>query len=445
MTLLAVSINHKTASMDVLARVAMSRDDSADLARELGECPHVGETLVVSTCNRTEVYVDTTRFHAGLETIVGPLAERAGVARADLPALCSVFYDDAAVEHCFSLVSGLDSLVVGERQVLGQVRDALSQAQQDSTSGPAINELFQSALRVGKRVQSETTIGSAGRSVLTAAVEQLEQRGIAVEGAQCLVVGAGAIAGLAARSLAARAAHVDCANRTFAKAERLANEVGGKAVPLDQLVDVVGDYDIVVTCTGASGGLLSAEVLGDGPVPGAVLDLAMPPDVAADVVDKGVELVNLASLKESNGVDLEDVAAAQQLVDSEVAAFLARRRAAAVTPTVVALRGMAQEVVAAELARVERRLVGLDEQALAEVGNALNRVAEKLIHSPTVRVREFASQEAEVDYAAALRKLFALDPQRVATADPGECEVLRLGAVAPADARAAKSPQTEEM
>lgn len=424
MTLLAVSINHRTASMEVLAKASMGREASAELARGLMQAQHVGEALVLSTCNRTEVYIETTRFHAGLESLVEPLAKRVGVERADLPNLCSVYYDEAAVQHCFSLVSGLDSLVVGENQILGQVRDALSQSQTLRTSGPSINELFQNALRVGKRVQSETSIGSAGRSVLSAAVEQLERRGISIEGATCLVVGAGQMAGLAARSLAARAERVDCANRTFAKAERLAAEVGGSAVPLDQLPVLAGQYDIVVTCTGAAGGLLSAKKLGERPAPRAILDLAMPPDVDPDVVTRDVHLINLASLAEEEDDDFAEQAIAQALVDGEVSAFLARQRAAAVTPTVVALRTMAQQVVADELARIDRRLPEADDATRAEVQKALHRVAEKLIHSPTVRVREFASEESPVDYAAALRSLFALDPHKVASADPAECPVL---------------------
>ncbi len=424
MTLLAVSINHRTAGIDVLARASMDREGSTLLARQLVDQPHVGEALVLSTCNRTEVYVETTRFHAGLEALVEPLATRVGVARSELPDLCSVFFDEAAIAHCFSLVAGLDSLVVGENQILGQVREALSQAQAQQTSGPAINHLFQNALRVGKRVQSETSIGSAGRSVLSAAVEQIAKRGISVEGSQCLVVGAGQMAGLAARSLAQRAARVDCANRTFAKAERLAAEVGGSAVSLDQLPVVAGQYDIVVTCTGAAGGLLSAERLGDRPAPRAILDLALPPDVNPDVVTRDVELINLAALAEAGDDDLGDQAVARSLVDVEVSIFLAKQRAEAVTPTVVALRKMAQQVVADELARIDRRLPAADDQTRAEVAHALHRVAEKLIHQPTVRVREFAAEDSPVDYTAALRSLFSLDPMRVASADPAQCPVL---------------------
>ncbi|MEL4358555.1 MULTISPECIES: glutamyl-tRNA reductase [unclassified Luteococcus] len=434
MTLLAISINHRTAGLDLLARTSMDNETSRALARSLAQAAHVSEALVLSTCNRTEVYLDTDRFHAGLEAVAQPLARRAGVERAALPEVCRVYYDEAAVKHCFGLVAGLDSLVVGENQILGQVREALSNAQDDHTSGPAINQLFQTALRVGKRVQSETSIGAAGRSVLSAALEQLDGE-LDAANSSVLVIGAGAMAGLAARTLAGQGATVDCANRTLAKAERLATEVGGVAIPMSQLGEAVAAHDIVVTCTGASGSLISAQSLADGPAPRIVIDLAMPPDVDENVAQKGVRLVNLASLKAaSEGSDELDVEAARRLVSSEVTAFLARQRAQAVTPTVVALRQMATGVVDQEMARLERRVRGLDEHAAAEIHNALNRVAEKLIHSPTVRVREFAGGNAPVDYAAALRALFSLEGHTVALSDPDDC---------PPEARRAVTEQAE--
>ena len=422
MTLLGVSINHRTADLGLLARASMDSETSRQLASGLVSHPHVGEALVLSTCNRTEVYVDTDRFHAGLEAIALPLAERAGVERSELPDICHVFYDEAAVQHCFGLVSGLDSLVIGETQILGQVRESLSVAQQDHTSGPAINQLFQTALRVGKRVQSETAIGAAGRSVLSAALDQLAQTDLEIAGSRVLVVGAGAMAGLAARTLASQGAHVDCANRTLSKAERLAREVGGVAIGMPDLAAAVADHDVVITCTGASGRLITAETLGQGSVPKAILDVAMPPDVDEDVTTRGVTLINIASLKAVGAQNDIDDDAAKALVGTEVSAYLARQRAQTVTPTVVALRQMARGVVDAEMRRLTRRLPALDEASEREIHNALNRVAEKLIHQPTVRVREFAEEPGcAVDYAAALRSLFSLEPHAVQMADEADC------------------------
>ncbi|GAA1392240.1 glutamyl-tRNA reductase [Luteococcus peritonei] len=423
MTLLAVSINHRTAGLDLLARASMDTEGSRRLARELVDHPHVQEALVLSTCNRTEVYLEADRFHGGLEAVAAQLSEQIGVERSALSELCAVVHDEAAVRHCFSLVAGLDSLVVGENQILGQVRDALSSAQDIHSSGPGLNALFQTALRVGKRVQSETSIGAAGRSTLSAAVAQLDEAGIDFSGTRVLVVGAGAMAGLAARLLASRGAVVDCANRTLAKAELLATEVGGQAIEMSELQAAVASHHVVITCTGAAGSLVSAESLGGGPAPRAIVDLAMPPDVDQDVVQRGVMLVNLASLQGQDDADEHDVEAARRLVSSEVQAYLARQRAQAVTPTVVALRQMAAGVVDTEMARLERR-TDLDEATAREVRNALKRVSEKLIHSPTVRVREFAEENEDVDYAAALRNLFALEPHHVATSSPDDCPIL---------------------
>lgn len=430
MTLLAVSINHRTAGLDVVARASMDAETSRHLARSLACHKHVQEALVLSTCNRTEVYLEADRFHAGLEAVAGHLADRVGVERSQLAQVCQVVHDEAAVRHCFSLVAGLDSLVVGESQILGQVRDALSSAQDTHTSGPELNQLFQTALRVGKRVQSETAIGAAGRSTLGAAVAQLDADGVDLASARVLVVGAGAMAGLAARTLATRGAVVDCANRTHAKAEMLAAEVGGVAVAMTELDHAVAEHDVVITCTGASGELVSAASLAaQGDAPQAIIDLAMPPDVNPDVVEQGVRLVNLASLQSADDTDSLDLHAAETLVGSEVNAFLAKQRAQAVTPTVVALRRMAAGVVDSEMSRLARR-TDLDQSTTREVRNALKRVSEKLIHSPTVRVREFAEENEDVDYAAALRNLFALEPKQVAVSDPQDCPILERRAEA---------------
>ena len=278
-----------------------------------------------------------------------------------------------------------------------------------------LNSLFQQALRVGKRVQTETGIGSAGRSLVTAAYDLLATERGGLEGRRVLVVGAGQMAGLAARTAAAAGAHVSCANRTLAKAERLAEAVGGHAVPLDQLDAALAGTDVLVTCTGARSMSISADQLAGTPVTG-VVDLALPPDVSEDVHTLGISLVNLDRLVA--GRDDEsgsgEVAEARALVRAEVRDFLGLRRAAQVAPTVVALRSMASEVVAGEMARLSSRLPALGDRERDEVQRTVRRVVDKLLHQPTVRVQELSTDPDAVDYAAALRELFALDPQTVA-------------------------------
>ncbi len=406
MSVLVVSIAHTTASLDIIAKATMSEAECAALAHRLLATGTVSESLVLSTCNRSEIYVRTRAFHPAISAIADALAERLGVTPEGVLALCTIHWEDDAVVHAFNLAAGLDSLVIGESQVLGQVRGALTNAQLTRTAGPRLNELMQQALRVGKLVQSTTAIGGAGRSVLSSALEQLDAHEIRIEGRRCLVVGAGAMAGLAARALAARGAHIVCVNRTYEKAVRLAEQVGGRAARLADLREELADADIVVTCTGSR--MISPATLSER-IPSAIVDLAMPPDVD-QAVDRHTLLVNLATIQasqEETGLAGDELAEARRLVADEVRAFLVAQRADAVTPTVIALRSKAEAIVDGELARLRKRLPDADENTLAELAQSLNRVAHKIVHTPTVRVRE--ATDVPQDYAAALRTLFALD------------------------------------
>lgn len=414
MSILIVSLSHKTAPMETLTRAALDADTTGKVATALLASEHVDEAAVLSTCNRTEVYAAIDRFHGGLDHITTTLSEFTAIPVDELRDVCSVHFDEGAVAHAFSVVSGLDSMVVGESQVLGQVRAMLTAGQQAETVGPVLNALLQQAIRVGKRVQSETAIGAAGRSTVTAAYHLLEAETGPLAGRRLLVVGAGAMASLAARTAAAAGAEVTCANRTLARAQVLAEAVGGRAVELEHLDSALADSDVVVSCTGARELVLTAEQLIGTPVR-AVVDLALPADVATEVTERGVCLINLARLlaQDPDAASVAEVEAGRELVRGEVQDFLAGRRAAQVTPTVVALRTMASEVVAAELARLESR-VELTDRQREEVQRTVRRVMDKLLHQPTVRVQELTADPHDVDYAAALRDLFALDPRAVA-------------------------------
>ena len=415
MSILVVSVSHQTTPVDVLARVAMAAPAAAKLVDALIASEHIDEVVVVSTCNRTELYASVTRFHGGLDDLTTQLAEFTGLDVADLRSMCSVYFDEGAVAHAFAVTAGLESMVVGESQILGQVKTALTQCQALGTVGTVLNALFQQAIRVGKRVQSETAIGSAGRSLVTAAYDLLTDQCGALAGRRVLVVGAGSMAALAARTAAAAGAELTCANRTFARAERLAGSVGGRAVALADLGAALHEADVVVTCTGARDLVLGrADLLGT-PVVG-IVDLALPADVADEVTGLGIILVNLDRLVagQLDAASSAEVSAARELVRLEVRDFLGMRRSAAVAPTVVALRSMASQVVEAEVSRLQGRLPELTEHQRDEVQRTVRRVADKLLHQPTVRVKELSADPESVDYAAALRTLFALDPQTVA-------------------------------
>jgi glutamyl-tRNA reductase len=414
-SILAVSVSHKTTSVDVLSRLAMDGSAAAKLSDAVSASEHVDEVLVLSTCNRTEVYAAVSRFHGALDDVSVVLAEFAGLELPELQSHCSVYFDEGAVTHTFSVASGLDSVVVGESQILGQVKSALTHAQTHGSVGTELNTLFQHAIRVGKRVQTETGIGSAGRSMVGAAYELLSRARGALTGRRVLVVGAGSMAGLAARTAAEAGAHVRCANRTLHRAERLAAAVGGSAVALADLPVALHSTDVLVTCTGAKTMSIGRSELAGTPVVG-VVDLALPADVATDVTELGIELVNLDRLvsEQIETASAAEIELARDLVRQEVGDFLGVRRSSHVTPTVVALRTMASSVVAAELERLDAKVPQLGERERAEVQRTVQRIVDKLLHQPTVRVQELAAGPDSVDYAAALRELFALHPQSVA-------------------------------
>ena len=415
MSILVVSVSHKSTSVSHLGQLALDAPASAKLAEQLVDSEHIDEAVVLSTCNRTELYSSVSRFHGALDDATQALADVAGLRPGELRSLCAVFFDEGAVAHTFSVASGLDSLVVGESQILGQVKSALALSQAHETVGTVLNALFQQAIRVGKRVHTETGIGAAGHSLVSAAYGLLSEEIGGLGGRRVLVVGAGAMAGLAARTAAAEGASVTCANRTLARAERLAEAVGGKAVALSDLVAALAATDVLVTCTGARTLTIGVDDLAGTPVRG-VVDLALPADVAPEVAENDICLVNLDRLvtDQPDVASAEEIEDARNLVREEVASFLGLRRAAQVAPTVVALRSMASEVVSAELRRLEARLPQLDDHEREQIQRSMRRIVDKLLHAPTVRVQELSSEPDAVDYAAALRELFALDPQTVA-------------------------------
>ncbi|MBT2493075.1 glutamyl-tRNA reductase [Streptomyces sp. ISL-96] len=520
MSLLVVGLSHRSAPVSVLERASLAADTQAKLLHDTLASEPAVEAAVLATCNRIELYADVDKFHAGVAELSTLLAQHSGVGLEELTPYLYVHYEDRAVHHLLSVACGLDSMVVGEGQILGQIKDALALGQELHTAGRLLNDLFQQALRVGKRAHSETGIDRAGQSLVTFGLEQLAVgSGLSVgewaAGKRALVIGAGSMSSLAAATLVRTGvAEVVVANRTQARAERLAEilgEAGGvaRAVPMADVARELTRVDVVVSCTGATGLVLTAEhvanalglrvdhataagagavagcgagagagagagsgggvgagelagcpvpteaavvpaarqgadagsmeqhgawadngtavahgrtreqagVRGGAPVRLALLDLAMPRDIDGGVhrLD-GVRLVDIESLAEAaaDAPMAADVDQVRTIVSDEVAAFGAAQRAAQITPTVVALRSMAADVVSNEVARLEGRLPGLDEKQRAEITQTVRRVVDKLLHAPTVRVKQLASEPGGAGYADALRELFDLDPQTVA-------------------------------
>lgn len=422
MSVLVVGISHNSAPMSLLEKVALDGDGVHKLTADAAACEHVSEATVIATCNRLEIYTEVERFHGSIEQLSRLLVERAGMTtEAMLPHLY-VHYDDGAISHLFQVAAGLDSMAIGEGQILGQAREALRRGQEIGTVGPALNLLFQQALRVGKRTRAETEIDQVAPTLVSAALDQTTSVVGPVAGKCVVVVGAGAMAGLAAATAyRLGAADLVIVNRSAERAERLAGLYQGRAATFADLRDELGRADIVISCTGASATVIDrplVEAARDGldERPLALIDLALPHDIARDAADAaGVTLIGLAELAEllHGGETGREVAEVRRILGEEVNAFLAARRQASVTPTVVALRSMATAVVDAEMTRLDSRLPELDEATRDEIRHAVRRVADKLLHEPTVRVKELANEQGAVSYAAALAELFALDPEAV--------------------------------
>jgi glutamyl-tRNA reductase len=423
-SVLVVGLSHKSAPVATLEQAAVTGDALAKLLRDVALAESVAETFVISTCHRVEVYADVDRFHAGVTAICELLARHCGVPARDLTPYLYVHYQDSAVSHLLAVACGLDSVVVGEGQILGQVRSALRLAAEQGTTGRVLGELGRLALRAGKRARAETGIDRAGRSLVNVAIEFAAARLGAPPGAPAfagravLIVGAGSMSALAAAAaLRNGAASIVIANRTRARAERLAAQVGGTVIALADLPGAMAGADVVICCTGAAGPVVATQMVPDGRAPLVFLDLAMPRDVEPAVADRpGVTVIGMDQLRDhETAASAGDVAAVRVICEAELAAYQSAVGAARVAPTVVALRAKAATVVDAELARLAGRLSadGLSGHAMDEIAQTVRRVVDKLLHAPTVRVKELAGSPGGEEYAAALRVLFDIDPRTV--------------------------------
>jgi glutamyl-tRNA reductase len=422
-SLLVIGLSHHTAPIALLEAVAGA--PAGTLAHRVSASDAVGESVILVTCNRLEVYAEALTFHGAVAAIGEALAEVADVDRTELTAHLYVHFEDRAVAHAFAVAAGLDSMAVGEAQVLGQLRDALRAGQRAGTVGESLNSLLQQALRVGKRAHHETAIDTVSRSLVEAGLDEAERVLGDLSTRTVLVVGAGGMSSLAATTAARRGVGaLVVANRTLDRGERLAETTGGRAVAMERLVESIADADVVISSTGSAQYLVGADLVSASAARRArdrvFVDLALPHDVDPAVADlPGTTLIGLAELGAvlAAGADVEtlpEVQAVRDLVTGEVAGYVASRMVKSVAPTVAALRSRAAAVVAGEMERLDHRLPDLDDATRQEFQHAVHRVVEKLLHTPTVRVKELTSEGHGEDYAAALRELFDLDPHTVA-------------------------------
>lgn len=444
MSLLVLGLSHRDAPLDLLERISLDATGRAALATAVAGSEHVAETVVVSTCNRTEVYVEAVTFHGAVAAVTDALAAVSGIARAELTARLAVHFEDRAIAHAFRVASGLDSMALGESQIRAQLRGSLSEAQQQQVVGPALQALFQRALRVGKRVHTDTPIETVSRSLVADAYQEAAATVGPLTQARVLVLGAGAMAALAATTAyRAGVGRLTIANRTVARAQALAERLDGHAVALADLAEHLPEADIIVSCIGAQGLVVSTEAAAAAARadhPQVYVDLGLPHDIAHEVGQlpgiRRLGLDALAALQASADAGDPVLAQASDLVTAEVAAFLTARAELEAAPAIAALRRRAAATLDAELARLSARTPGLSDQERREVEIAMGRLVDKMLHGTTVRVKELAASGRIGEYAQALTELFDLDPQTVASVSrPPRVEVSGFAGELPQEQR----------
>jgi glutamyl-tRNA reductase len=415
-SVLVFGLNYRSVSVPLLERIAVPPERLPKALASLVTRDHVLEAAVLSTCNRVEVYANVTRYHGGMADLRDFVAEWGGLAPEEFTDLAYDYHDDRAAAHLFAVASGLESLVVGERQIHLQVRHAYRAAAAEGAAGRVLGTLFRHAIRAGKRARAETAISEGASSMVDIGLEAAAGTLGRLDGRTVLLVGAGKVGGMAARRLRDVAGRILVHNRTGARAQRLADAVGGEVLPPGRITDGVAAADLVVASTGAPQPLISvdqveAAVASRPDRPLAIVDLAVPRDVdpaAAGV--PGVTVVDVDTIRTAaaSGAAAAEAERARAIVEEEATLFAAWRRSVGVEPTITALRGRADDIRRAELVRLARRLGDLDDRQRAAVEALTRRIVNTLLHDPTVRLKALADAERADLHAEALRELFDL-------------------------------------
>ena len=424
MPLIVVGLNHRSAPVGLLERLAIDDDDLPKALHQLLTYEHVVEGVVLSTCNRVEVYATVTRFHGGTQDIRNFFAEFCHVAPEDFSDHVYTFHDEGALRHLFRVASGIDSMVVGESEILGQVKRAYALAQEEGTTGRALGVAMRHALKTGKRARTETAIGREAVSVSTAAID-LARRALPggnLAGKRIAIVGAGKMGRLTARALkGAGADHVTVVNRTGEKAEALAQEFGAGAHHLEELPAVLRDTDILLCSTTSpqpvvTEGVVAAAMADRAERPLFIVDIAVPRDVdpavagLPNVVLRDID--DLRSVVETNlGSRVGEIARVEELVAQEVDRFVAWERADELAPTIAALVEKAEATRVAEVERAARRLRDLTPEQRQVVDHLTRRLVAKLLHRPIERLKDVDAAKQNPQQIAAVRELFELDDE----------------------------------
>jgi glutamyl-tRNA reductase len=417
MPVLALGISYRRAPVELLERLAFTDDALPKSYRRLIDLEPVDEGVILSTCNRVEVYASVPSYHAGFQALKRFLADSGEVESDDMAEPLYSHYEDAAAEHLFNVAAGLDSMVLGEPQILTQVRAAHRSAAAESASGPMVSSLFAEAARAGRRVRAETGIGASPHAFVEAGIDLAERALGPLQEHRALVVGAGLMANLAVEHLRLRGVRdLHILNRSPGRAERLASKAGASSGDLSALRGEIATSDLVVSLTGASNIVISREdVEPAAPKHRFLLDLAVPRDVDPSVQEvPGIELVDLfdvrGHLERTSTATEEALAAAREIVTEEVRRFSLRRRSERVAPLIRALLARGDEIRVAELHRFASQLSELSEDQREAVDRLAEGIVAKLLHPAVVALKEGAAAGSADEAARMLAELFRLGP-----------------------------------
>ena len=424
MSIVVVGVNHRTAPIELLERLAISEEQLPKALHQLDTYDHILEGAILSTCNRVEIYASVSKFHAGTQDVKNFMSEFCHVAPEDFADLAYTYHDEGAMKQLLRVASGIDSLVVGESEILGQVRRAFQAARDEGTVHRVLGAAARYALRVGKRARAETAIGRNPVSVSSAAVE-LARRAFAdrdLSAKSVAILGAGKMGRLAAQALAASgASDITVVNRSSVRGAELAKLFKAESRPLEDLPAVLAVTDILISSTTATQTVVERELVAaamrqrEGR-PLLIVDIAVPRDVDPGVGElDGVFLRDIDDLKSvvaaGLGSRLAEIGKVEAIIDSELAHFVEWERSSEVDPSIAALLAKAEELRSGELEKLLGRVGQLSERDRAAIDRATRRIVSKLLHDPIEKTRRLSASKQGHIYAAALRELFGLDDE----------------------------------
>ena len=423
MSVVVVGLNHNSAPVDLLERLAVTEEELPKALHQLLTYEHILEGAVLSTCNRIEVYAVVSKFHGGAQDLRNFLAEFCHVAPEDFSDRLYTYHDDAALKHLFRVSAGIDSMVVGESEILGQVRRAFGTATDEGASQRVLGNAFRRALRAGKRARTETSIGRNPVSISSAAVDLARKafEGDTLAGKKVAIVGAGKMGRLAAQALAAAgASDVSVINRTHERALELAEMFDAVPLPIEQLPSELERADIVITSTTAPETIVDRAMveraIAARPSGSTlfIVDIAVPRDVEASVRDvAGVVLRDIDDLRgvveTGVGNRLSEISKVEEIIAEEVTRFTDWQRSSEVTPTITELIAWGESVRQREMERLQG--MGLTPEQLEAADRSTKRIVAKLLHPALEKAKELASSKQGHTYLTVLRELFELDDE----------------------------------